>query len=117
MRARAAVVLTLLALIFGSMAVTAATAHARPHVVVAQGEDDSSEGDGATTEEGDDTQEGQSDPEAETDPGEGDAAVTETGPIWTYQMAKLCLLGLLPLLLFMAFIYWRLVVRRARGEA
>jgi hypothetical protein len=46
---------------------------------------------------------------------EGGAA--ETGPPWTYQMAKITLAMLLFLGLAIGGIYYRLVVRRRRGDA
>ena len=62
--------------------------------------------------------EGQDDPDAETGAGEEEqeSAVPEEGPPWTYQMAKISLLGLALLLLACAYLYWRLVVVRRRGE-
>lgn len=84
-------------------------------VPIAQGDEQPEEQDvqGEDAEEG----EGQSDPEAETDPGsegEGDAAVEETGPLWTYQMAWITLGGLVLLFLATGLLYWRLVVVRTR---
>lgn len=46
---------------------------------------------------------------------EGGAA--EVGPPWTYQMAKITLVMLLLLSLAIGGIYYRLVVRRRRGDA
>ncbi|HZJ49909.1 MAG TPA: hypothetical protein VFF07_03415 [Actinomycetota bacterium] len=43
--------------------------------------------------------------------------VVETGPPWTYQMAKITLVMLLLLGLSIGAIYYRLVVRRRRGDA
>jgi hypothetical protein len=62
--------------------------------------------------------EGQDDPEAETgaDEEQSESATPEEGPPWTYQMAKISLLGLAALLLACAYLYWRLVARRRRGE-
>jgi hypothetical protein len=45
---------------------------------------------------------------------EGGAA--ETGPPWTYQMAKITLVLLVLLGLAIGAIYYRLVVRRRRGD-
>jgi hypothetical protein len=41
----------------------------------------------------------------------------EAGPPWTYQMARISLLLLVLLVLGMAAVYYRLVVKRQRGEA
>jgi hypothetical protein len=40
----------------------------------------------------------------------------EAGPPWTYQMARISLLLLALMLLGMGAVYYRLVVRRQRGE-
>ena len=45
----------------------------------------------------------------------GEAA--ETGPPWTYQMAKITVVMVLFLGLAIGAIYYRLVVRRRRGDA
>lgn len=60
---------------------------------------------------------GGQDAEAETNPGEGGGAVEETGPPWTYQMARLTLIGAFFLLLAIGAAYYRFVVMRQRGEA
>jgi hypothetical protein len=43
-------------------------------------------------------------------------AATETGPPWTYQMAKIALLGVVGLGLAIGAAYYRFVVVRRRGE-
>lgn len=60
---------------------------------------------------------GQEDPETQTDPGEGEEAESETGPPWTYQMARVGLLMAFLVLAGLGLLYWRLVLRRARGSA
>lgn len=78
-----------------------------------QGEGSVSEGD-----EGDDQETGgQDEPEAETGAGaeESQDAVTETGPPWTYQMARMALAALLLMALAIAGAYYRFVVTRQRG--
>lgn len=61
---------------------------------------------------------GQTDPDAESgateDEAEG-AATEETGPPWTYQMARITLVLLLFLALGLAFLYYRLVVQRRKA--
>lgn len=61
---------------------------------------------------------GSSDEDAETGAGEGqqEGAAEETGPPWTYQMARISLALLALLALGMAFLYFRLVVQRRKGE-
>ena len=49
------------------------------------------------------------------DDSEGGGAA-ETGPPWTYQMAKITLVLLVLLGLAIGAIYYRLVVRRRRGD-
>jgi hypothetical protein len=51
---------------------------------------------------------------AQEDSGGGTA---ETGPPWTYQMAKITVVMVLFLGLAIGAIYYRLVVRRRRGDA
>ena len=51
---------------------------------------------------------------AQEDSGGGAA---ETGPPWTYQMAKITVVMVLFLGLAIGAIYYRLVVRRRRGDA
>jgi hypothetical protein len=46
-----------------------------------------------------------------------EGGAVETGPPWTYQMAKITLVLLLLLGLSIGGIYYRLVVRRRRGDA
>lgn len=113
MRARSAIVTMMLAMI-ASFVLPGSVALATTGPVFAQGEETGGGTDGEGTDEGE--EESQSDPEAETDPGEGEAAEPETGPLWTYQMARIALAGLVPLIAFMAYLYWRFVIRAARGE-
>jgi hypothetical protein len=62
--------------------------------------------------------EGQGTAEAETGAGgETTEGTAETGPPWTYQMARISLALLVALALGIAFIYHRLVTKRQRGEA
>ena len=65
---------------------------------------------GGETEEG----EGQEDPGAQTDPGAGEAAETETGPPWTYQMARIGLVLLVFLGLAIGLAWYRFVGSRQR---
>ena len=95
-----------------------APAHARA-VVLAQPGDPTGAEDEAEGQEGQGGEgEGQGSSEAETGAGgetEGGAS-TETGPPWTYQMARLSLLLLVLLAGGIAFLYYRLITRRQRGQ-
>lgn len=85
---------------------------------VGEGEEDAQPGEEQQTGESEDEGgAGQDDPEAQTDPGEGGETESETGPPWTYQMARVGLLMGLLMLAFIALLYWRLVIRRARRTA
>ena len=108
--------------VLATLLVVAAPAQAAPGFVVAQaGEGDEESG----TEEGSETEgetgggEGQSDPEAETETGEegSEPAATETGPPWTYQMARIGLVLLVFLGLAIGAAYYRFVASRQRGAA
>jgi hypothetical protein len=104
-------------------------AAAGPSVVIAQevgeGEEEGDVGAEENTQqsetgggEADDQESGGADePEAETGSGaEGtEEAATETGPPWTYQMARLALGALVLLALAIAGAYYRFVVMRQRG--
>jgi hypothetical protein len=84
------------------------------------GEEGTEQSEGGTTEgdEGDDQESGgQDEPEAETGSGadQTEEAATETGPPWTYQMARIALASLALLGLAIAGAYYRFVVLRQRG--
>ncbi len=84
------------------------------------GEENTQQSEGGTSEggEGDDQESGgQDEPEAETGAGAGETeeGATETGPPWTYQMARLALASLVLLGLAIAGAYYRFVVMRQRG--
>jgi hypothetical protein len=68
-------------------------------------------------EAGDEESGGADEPEAETGSGaeQTEDAATETGPPWTYQMARLALGALVLLALAIAGAYYRFVVMRQRG--
>jgi hypothetical protein len=60
---------------------------------------------------------GQGKPETETGAqNDSGGAVEETGPPWTYQMAKLSVVLLVLLGGAIFFLYYKLVVQRRRGE-
>ena len=120
------------------VALAATPAFAAAHQILAQpagddaevGDDDSGDVEGAetetegeTTEDGsggdDEISEGQGDPEAETGSGEDatEEAEVETGPPWTYQMARIILALLVLLGLSIGWMYWKLVVSRQKGAA
>ncbi|MDQ3953568.1 MAG: hypothetical protein M3279_11510 [Actinomycetota bacterium] len=103
-------------------------------LVLAQEVGETEEESGITTEEGGQQQEGTTsegdegedqesggadEPEAETGSGadETEEAATETGPPWTYQMARISLASLVLLGLAIAGAYYRFVVMRQRGAA
>lgn len=84
------------------------------------GEENSQQSEGQVSEgdEGDDQESGgQDEPEAETGSGadQTEDAETESGPPWTYQMARLALAALALLGLAIAGAYYRFVVARQRG--
>jgi hypothetical protein len=112
-----ALVVALLLSLCLAAAMPASAASVRTMGVV-QPEDSGDEG-GADESGGADSGEGQDDPDAESGASEEESEGTaaETGPPWTYQMARISLIGLVALLLACAYMYWRLVVRRARGES
>lgn len=129
MRRRLAPLFALVLLLSGSAFVGAALADT---VVLAQevgeteeesgitGEEGTEQSEGGTTEgdEGDDQESGgQDEPEAETGSGadQTEEAATETGPPWTYQMARIALASLVLLGLAIAGAYYRFVVTRQRG--
>ena len=133
MHPRWAILAALLVMLFLVAAPTAAVAASGP--VLAQpvgGEGDANEdtgdveesevetsGDGAEEgTEGGEVPEGQSDPESESG-AEGDSqeAATETGPPWTYQMARISLVLLVLLALAVARSYHKLVGSRQKGAA
>lgn len=118
------------------LAIGATPAFAAAHQVLAQpagddtevGDDDSgdvqegeTETEGETGDGGGDEEisEGQSDAEAETGAGEGttEEAETETGPPWTYQMARIILALLVVLALSIGWMYWKLIAGRQKGAA
>ena len=118
------------------VALAATPAFAAAHQVLAQpagddaevGDDDTGDVEGADTETegetgdggaGEEVPGGQSDADAETGSGEdatGEAEV-ETGPPWTYQMARIILVLLLVLALSIGWMYWKLIASRQKGAA
>ena len=62
---------------------------------------------------------GQSKPGSETGASkkQSESATEETGPPWTYQMARITIGLTVLLLLGTGYLYWRLVVTRRRREA
>lgn len=94
MRSRLMLVLSLLLVVTGALMVSAPLASAaQDDVVVAQGSGGGGQGGGA------------------------DEAVEETGPPWTYQMARITL-GLLVLMAVgLVVLYYRLVVQRRKSGA
>jgi hypothetical protein len=119
-RSRLTIVLALLLVAANLLAVTAPAA-AGPRVLaqdVGEGEEDAQPGEEQQTGESEDEEgAGQQDPETQTEPGAEEGAESETGPPWTYQMARVGLLMGLLMLAAIGLLYWRLVIRRARGTA
>ena len=112
-------VLALVGALFVSMCLWAATpAFAATSVGSAWAQEDTGDEGGGDQSGGADSGEGQDDPDAESGASEeeSEGTATETGPPWTYQMARISLLGLAALLLACAYLYWRLVAQRRRGE-
>jgi hypothetical protein len=94
----------------------AAPAPAAADVVLAQ--DPNTEEDVVGQEEEAEGQEGSGGGTAEesgADQGETEGAAEETGPPWTYQMARLGILLVVVMILGVGFAYYRFVVKRQRG--
>ena len=107
------VLLIVFATMLVTLAVSPAIAASRTGIVVAQGTD-TEEGEGAQEGQGEGGK-GQDDPEAETDPGAGEeAAEEETGPPWTYQMARMSVGLVILLLAGTAFLYYRMIGARQK---
>ncbi|HEX2049404.1 MAG TPA: hypothetical protein VHJ34_02090 [Actinomycetota bacterium] len=109
MRARLAIVLVLAAL-GATGAATVSYAAPDDSTVLAQqtGQDPETEGQEGQDAEG-------STAETGADAGETEGAAAETGPPWTYQMARIALVMLLLLAVAVVLLYRRLVVGRRRG--
>lgn len=125
MRRRTATLFALV-LLLGAATVTAAEVSFAQEVGETEeesgitGEEGTQQSEGGTTEgdEGAEQESGGADePEAETGSGadETQDAATETGPPWTYQMARIALASLVLLGLAIAGAYYRFVVMRQRG--
>jgi hypothetical protein len=73
----------------------------------------------AQEEESEGQDEGGQDPETETGAEEGqtEGAAEETGPPWTYQMARLGIVLMIVLALGIGLAYYRFVMKRQRGAA
>lgn len=99
MRTRLAILIALVAML-GSLALTTPVAHAKPGVAFAQ---EDGGGGGGDSESG----------EAEGG-GESGGAAEETGPPWTYQMARISLALLFLTLLGVGFAYYRFVATRRK---
>jgi hypothetical protein len=105
----------LLLLVFGSWRASV-HASAADHAVLAQdtnsdanpGPEEESQGQESSNKEG-------SSAETGADKGQTEPAADETGPPWTYQMARLGILLIVVMVLGCALAYYRFVVRRQRG--
>ncbi len=110
-----------LVLIAGATPLLTSPARADGTVLAQQGDDlvgneEEFEGQERTGQEG--TRRGQGSGQAETGAEQDQTreAVEETGPPWTYQMARMSLALLLFLALGIAWMYYRFIVTRRRGE-
>ena len=119
LRARLAILLA--AILVGSTLVLVsplgAPAHARG-VVFAQQGDPTGQDEKAEGQETQGEGQGQGSSQAETGAGgeSESGSSTETGPPWTYQMARLSVVLLVLLAAAIALLYVRLIARRQRGE-
>lgn len=131
MRSRFAILIALVALLVTVPALVP-LAHAAPGLELAQdtgtdqeGVSEEDEANENTTQDTNQTtgeekdQESQSDPETESGASqeETETATEETGPPWTYQMARIALVLLALTLLAVFLAYQRFVIRRRRGFA
>lgn len=118
MRSRATVVLLLLALAATAVLVTnPAALGASKGTVLAQQPDEEASAEGAEGQ--DDEGAGQDDPDAETGASEEESeggATAETGPPWTYQMARITLALTVLMFLGLGYLYYRLVFSRRKGQ-
>ena len=101
MRARLAILMALAAIV-GSLAMTA-PAHGQAGVTLAQ----ENQEEGGSGNQGDEGQQGEGG-------GESEEAAEETGPPWTYQMARISLILLFLTLLAVGFAYYRFVATRRK---
>ena len=116
MRRRSAVILMLSALLTALFVASLPTAHAS-EISFAQEEssensDQGDDSDAGTTDE--DEGSGSTDAEVGSNEGQTETAEEETGPPWTYQMARMTAALVLLLGLSLGLMYWRLVVQRQR---
>ncbi len=112
-------ILAALAVVFLVIPTPVFGAPARVLAQAGEGDEDTGTEEGSETEGETGGGEGQSDPETETETGgEGsEPAETETGPPWTYQMARIGLVLLVFLALSIGLAYYRFVASRQRGAA
>lgn len=123
MHGRRAVVLVLLVVLSTAFALPVARASSGGYllteskVIAAQEETGAGQDDEGAGQETGGEGEGQDDPEAETGAGAGESeeAAEEAGPVWTYQMARMIVVLLVPLVAAIGLLYWRLVGRRRRS--
>jgi hypothetical protein len=109
MRTRLAILIAFVAML-GSLALTAPLAHAKPGVAFAQ----ETGGGGDSETGGTDTESGEGQQGEAEGGGESGGAAEETGPPWTYQMARISLVLLFLTLLAVGFAYYRFVAARRK---
>ena len=103
MRARLAILIALMAMV-SSVTALGSPAWSSTEPTLAQ----------ETEDEGGDESESGGTQEEEDEGSEGGEAVEETGPPWTYQMARIALVLLALTILGVAFAYYRFVATRRR---
>lgn len=111
-------ILLAFALVASSLGLFSVAAHASTTPVLAQEQSPGGGGDPVGEEEEAEQQEERDEEDtAEETGGQGqtEEAATETGPQWTYQMARIAMLGVVGLGLAIGAAYYRFVVVRRRG--
>jgi hypothetical protein len=115
MRARFAILIALMTIVSSVMALNS-PAWSSTGPTLAQETDSDTEGGGQGEESEGTTPQGGAEDEGGESAEEGGAVAEETGPPWTYQMARIALVLLALTLLGVAFAYYRFVaVRRREG--
>jgi hypothetical protein len=116
MRRRPAVILMLAALFSTLFIASLPSAHASGAAFAqedaSENSDQGDESDAGSTDE--DEGSGSTEAEVGSNEGQTETAEEETGPPWTYQMARMSAALIVLLALTLGFLYWRLVIQRQR---